>query len=63
MPENGQNSYTQKKSVVINSQSRVWKAQNKVSYCVHLKMWCLISIKTDSASREILIKEKQKQFG
>ena len=55
MTENGQNSCTKEKDVVINAQFRVQKAQNKFSYCVCLKLLCLILIERDSALREISI--------
>ena len=42
-----------KKTVVINAWFRVSDAQNKVSYCVRLKLWCLISIKRASVLRKI----------
>ena len=42
-----------KKLVVINAQFRVQDAQNKVSYCVSLKIGCLISILRASVLEKI----------
>ena len=44
-----------KKTVVINTEFRVNNAQNKRSYCVRLKISCLISIWRHLALRDISI--------
>ena len=44
-----------KKAVVKNAEVRVKKAQNKISYCVRLKVSCLISIWRHFALRDIFI--------
>ena len=44
-----------KKAVVKNAEFRAKKAQNKISYCVRLKISCLISIWRHLALRDIFI--------
>ena len=58
MTKNGQHSCTKEKDVVINAQFRVQKAKNKFSYCVCLKILCLISIERDSAEKYLFETKK-----
>ena len=48
--------HAQKKNTVVkNAEFRVKKAVNKISYCVRLKISCLISIWRHLALRDISI--------